>query len=461
MDSAGGTRIPPLDVAQRLHELETLYESLRTISSTLDLGDLVRKVLDAIRSVTDAQALSLLLYDAEREELVFAASEMLSTETLAGGRRSDLPPQGNPLSVRLQSAAGEVGLVELSDRIDHRPFDDADRERLEAIAPTLADSLHPETIAHDAAALEAAFARIAVAVPSVAATLVLRDDEGRELAFTSSHIIHAGGVDGVRLRLDQGIAGWVARHREAVCLENASTDPRHDPTLARKTGFVPRSMICVPLVHQDTLLGVLQVINKRGGASFTGDEMRLVQTLGAQAASAIAHAQLYRQVQIASLTDDLTGLGNTRRFNAELPAILARGGEVSLLVLDLDELKGIVDRHGHLVGSRAIATVGRLIAGCLRPGDSAARFGGDEFVVVLPSTPAGAAAGVAEAIRDAVARCARPDGMDVDISALTASIGVATYPIHATSPDRLFRVADRAMYRIKNGGKNGVAVAPA
>jgi diguanylate cyclase (GGDEF)-like protein len=459
VDPIGGTRPPPLDVAQRLHELETLYESLRTISSTLDLGDLVRKVLDAIRTVTDAEALSLLLYDGERDELVFAASEMLSTETLAGGRRSDLPRRDTPLAVRLQTAAGEVGLVELSDRVDHRPFDEADRERLEAIAPVLAESLHPETIAHDGAALEAAFARIAAAVPSLTAALVLRDDAGRELAFTSSHVIHAGGVDGVRLRLDQGIAGWVARHREAVCLENASADPRHDPTLARRTGFVPHTMLCVPLVHQDALLGVVQVINKRGGAAFTGDEMRLVQTLGAQAAGAIAHAQLYRQVQIASLTDDLTGLGNTRRFNADLPAILARGGDVSLLVLDLDELKGIVDRHGHLVGSRAIATVGRLIAECLRPGDSAARFGGDEFVVILPSTATAAAAAVAEAIRDAVARCARPDGMEVDISALTASIGVATYPTHATNPDRLFRLADRALYRVKNGGKNGVAIA--
>jgi diguanylate cyclase (GGDEF)-like protein len=447
------------DVARRLHELETLYESLRTISSTLDLGDLVRKVLDAIRAVTAAEALSLLLYDSEREELVFAASEMLSSETLAGGRRSDLAPQGTPLTARLVGARGEIGLVELSDRADHRPFDETDRERLEAIAPALADSLHPESIAHDAAALEAAFARIAAAVPSLTATLILRDDAGRELAFTWSNIIRAGGVDGVRLRLDQGIAGWVAQHREALCLDNASADPRHDPTLARKTGFVPHTMICVPLVHQDALLGVLQVINKRGGIPFTADEMRLVQTLGTQAAGAIAHAQLYRQVEIASLTDDLTGLGNTRRFNAELPATLARGGEVSLLVLDLDELKGIVDRHGHLVGSRTIATVGRLIASCLRPGDSAARFGGDEFVVILPGTPAVAAAAVAEAIRDAVACCTRPDGMDIDVSALTASIGVATYPSQATTPERLFRLADRAMYRIKNGGKNGVAIA--
>jgi diguanylate cyclase (GGDEF)-like protein len=100
-----------------------------------------------------------------------------------------------------------------------------------------------------------------------------------------------------------------------------------------------------------------------------------------------------------------------------------------------------------------------LIAEELRPGDTGARFGGDEFVVVLPETPAAAAAAVAERIRAAIEACTRPDGMDVDITVLTASVGVATFPDHAGDAEALFRAADRAMYRVKNGGKNGVATA--
>jgi len=298
-------------------------------------------------------------------------------------------------------------------------------------------------------------------VPSEAMALILEPEHGQELVVTSSRVLRPGVVDGLRLRAGQGIAGWVATNRQTVCVDDARVDPRHDPSVSRRTGLVARSMISVPLVDRDKLLGVLQVINKERADRFTQDDVRLVESLASQASIAIAHAQLYRRAEIASLTDDLTGLGNTRRFNAVLPAALARGGPVSLLVLDLDALKSIVDRDGHQVGSRAIATVGRLIAEQLRPGDSAARFGGDEFVAVLPETSTDDAVAIAQRIRAAVEACTTPDDVVADVSMLTASIGVATFPSHGVDAETLFRAADRALYRIKFGGKNGVAVAPA
>jgi diguanylate cyclase (GGDEF)-like protein len=449
-------------LADRLRELEKLHASLRAMTATLDLGELVRTVLEAIKSVTSPEALSLLFFDPERDELVFAASETLREQTLVG--RPVAAPVSEPglqptrLAVAIRGSDRALGLLELRDRWDRLPFDDADRARAETVAAELAATLDPATIAHDADALQAVFARIAAAVPSHTSQLVLHDERGRELVFSSSRVLRPGVVDGVRLRSGQGIAGWVARHRETVNIDDVAADPRHDSTLARRTGLVARAMICVPLLHRGALLGVIQVINKVGGTRFGADDVRLVESLASQAAIAIAHAQLYHRVEVASLTDDLTGLGNTRRFDAVFPAAISRGGPVSLLMLDLDELKGIVDYYGHLVGSRTIATVGRLIGEQVRPGDMAARFGGDEFVVVLPATPRATAAEVAERIRAAVAACTRPDGMDADISALTASIGVATFPDDAANAADLFRAADRAMYRIKFGGKNGVGV---
>jgi diguanylate cyclase (GGDEF)-like protein len=393
---------------------------------------------------------------------VFAASEMLREETLAGptpaafGRDPGL--DDGRLAVALRRDDRRVGLLELRERRDGLPFDET-RARAETLAAELAVELDPEVIAHDVDALHAVFARIAGMIPSEASVLVLEPEHGQELVFTSARVLRPGVVDGLRLHGGQGIAGWVAAHRESVCVDDARLDPRHDPTVGQRTGLVARSMVCVPLVHRDALLGVLQVINKQRSARFTADDVRLVETFASQAAIAIAHAQLYRRAELASLTDDLTGLGNTRRFNTVLPAALARGGPVSLLVLDLDALKSIVDRDGHLVGSRTIATVGRLLAEQLRPGDTAARFGGDEFVAVLPETTTATALEIAERIRAAVEACTRPDDVDADVTALTASIGVATFPEHGRDAETLFRAADRALYRIKFGGKNGVAVA--
>jgi diguanylate cyclase (GGDEF)-like protein len=450
------------ELARRLQELEVLYEGLRALTTTLELPELVRTVLDRIKRVTASEALSLLLHDPERGELVFAASETLCEDTIAGAPPTAPRPVGlSPatLAVALRRGAHQVGLLELHERLDGRPFDETDCARIEAVGAELARTIDPAALPHDPDALQALFARVTAAVASQTTVLSLRDADGHELVFTSSRVLRSGVVDGLRLRLDQGIAGWVARERRAVCLEDASRDPRHDPSVARRTGLVPRSMLCVPLVYRDALLGVVQVINKLDGTAFTTEELKLVQALADHAAIAIANAQLYRRAELASLTDDLTGLSNTRHFNAVLPAILARGGPVSLLILDLDSLKAVVDLHGHLAGSRTIATVGRLVSERLRATDVGARFGGDEFVVVLPATDTANACDLAESIRAAIAACPKPDGADVDITAVTASVGVATFPQHARDAEGLFRAADSAMYAVKFGGKNAVAAA--
>jgi diguanylate cyclase (GGDEF)-like protein len=128
-------------------------------------------------------------------------------------------------------------------------------------------------------------------------------------------------------------------------------------------------------------------------------------------------------------------------------------------VLDLDHFKAVVDGHGHLVGSRTIAQVGHLIAARLRNGDIAARFGGDEFVVILPDTRPGAALALAEEIRAAIEAMDRLEGTDIDVSGVTASFGVASFPNHADTAESLFQEADRAMYDAKAKGKNCVCLA--
>jgi diguanylate cyclase (GGDEF)-like protein len=210
-------------------------------------------------------------------------------------------------------------------------------------------------------------------------------------------------------------------------------------------------MICVPMVYDGRLHGVIQVINRLDGSLFDDEELRVVQTLADHAAVAIDRALLYRQAEQAALTDDVTGLGNTRHFSEVLPALIERGGPLSLLVIDLDGMRGVVERGGYQAGTLAIAEVGRVIGARLRPGDVAARFGGDEFAMILPATDAAAAGIIAESLRDAIAK-SRVE--------LTASVGVATFPDHAKDADTLFRAADAAMTKVKRGSGNGVGVAP-
>ena len=278
--------------------------------------------------------------------------------------------------------------------------------------------------------------------------------------FRASRTIESGVIDGLRLPVSRGIAGWVARNRQAVRLDDVASDPRHFAGVGEQTGLAPRTMICVPMVSKDTLRGVIQILNKVDDSTFTEAELSLAQTLADHAAIAIENASLYRQAYVASITDDLTGLGNTRHFHRSLADAMTRGRPVSLVILDLDNFKAVVDRYGHLAGSRAIAQIGRAIGRLARPGDVAARFGGDEFVVVLPDTDTEEAHRFAESVRKAIEACERLDDEDVDLSRVTASVGVATFPVHAADAESLFRQADAAMYSAKRLGKNRVSVAP-
>jgi diguanylate cyclase (GGDEF)-like protein len=480
--------------AQELRELRTVIELIRTLTSTLELPETLRIVLDRLKSLTQAEALSLMLYDPDRDELVFAATETLRENAVVGLR---LPPSRslaswvahraqsavvndvqhdprfypeidrltqfttrNLLSVPLFRRDRVVGVLEVANRYGGRDFGDEDRTRLETLAREIGEDCNPDTLCRDADAMRTLLARAVTTVPSEAAALLLLDPAGRELVFRASRTIQPGVIDGMRLPTDRGIAGWVARNREAVRLDDVASDPRHFSAVGQQTGLAPRTMICVPMISKGVLRGVIQILNKVDGSTFTGAELSLAQILADQAAIAIENATLYRQAYLASITDDLTGLGNTRHFHRRLAEVMAHGGPVSLVVLDLDNFKAVVDRYGHLAGSRSIAQIGRTIGRLVRPGDVPARFGGDEFVIVLPDTDAEHAHPIAESIRKAIEACEQLEGESVDLSRVTASVGVATFPTHDDDAESLFRQADAAMYAAKRSGKNRVTVAP-
>jgi two-component system, cell cycle response regulator len=180
------------------------------------------------------------------------------------------------------------------------------------------------------------------------------------------------------------------------------------------------------------------------------------------ASSALDNALQLKRAEALSVTDDLTRLYNSRYLNQVLRRETKRasrsGRPLSLLFIDLDGFKSINDRHGHLFGSRALVEAAAVIRGSARETDVVARFGGDEFALVLPDTGAEGAYAVGARIREKIAahRFLMSDGLDIR---LTASVGVATLPDVAGSAEELLQAADAAMYLVKDRGKNGIQAA--
>ncbi len=299
-------------------------------------------------------------------------------------------------------------------------------------------------------------------VRSEAWSLLLADEKSDEYLFSVAIGAQADKLREFKLKIGQGIAGWVAREGKPIIIQNVLEDPRFFNEIDQELDLRTRSVLCVPLESRGKILGVIEVINKMEDGIFTDRDLDLVTKLAGFAAIAIDNARLYHQTRMLGLTDELTKLYNSRFFNQFLDAELRRcaryNAQVSLIFLDLDHFKTVNDRHGHLMGSQVLTEVANILRAGLREVDVVARYGGDEFLVILPETPIGDAGQVAERIRRAIEE--HPflveDGINMR---LTASFGVSSYPVYAGSKEELIRKADQAMYRVKNMNRNGVWIA--
>ncbi|MGH9871794.1 MAG: diguanylate cyclase [Pyrinomonadaceae bacterium] len=213
--------------------------------------------------------------------------------------------------------------------------------------------------------------------------------------------------------------------------------------------------IAVPLVCGERILGVLEGTRQRH--SFTKAEIAILSALSLPMASALTNAVRIGEAERLSQTDDLTKLHNARYLRQFLLNEIRRarryGSIVAALFLDLDDFKRVNDAHGHLAGSHVLMEMAAVILSSIRDTDAVARYGGDEFVIVLPDTQIELAGTVAERIREKISRHRFHAGRNLKLS-LTASFGVAAFPMHASSPQQLIAAADTAMYEAKAANKN-------
>lgn len=216
-----------------------------------------------------------------------------------------------------------------------------------------------------------------------------------------------------------------------------------------------KQIVAVPLICGERILGVLEVIRRK--PSFRKSELAILDALSSPVASALANAVRIGEAERLSQTDDLTKLHNARYLRQFLLNEIRRarryGSSVAALFLDLDDFKRVNDAHGHLAGSHVLMEMAAVILSSIRDTDAVARYGGDEFVIVLPDTQIELAGTVAQRIREKIARHHFNAGRNLKLS-LTASFGVAAFPEHASSPQQLIACADTAMYEAKAANKN-------
>ncbi len=259
--------------------------------------------------------------------------------------------------------------------------------------------------------------------------------------------------------LGVGITGWVIDRNEAVLANDAHLDPRSIQIPG--TPEEPESMIVVPLGVGGEVIGTLN-IGRMGleESHFSENEFELTKLFAGQASIALQNADVHRAVEVRAERDALTGLRNHGAFQGELSAAVAAaeasgpGASLALLMMDLDAFKTFNDTYGHPAGDGLLRTVAEAIAGAIRDGDRAYRYGGDEFAVILPGVGRPEARRVADRVRRAVAAAADavvgPVGLRV-----TISVGIAAYPLDGHTKDVLVQAADDDLFIAKPSHRDG------
>ncbi|MFQ5736051.1 MAG: diguanylate cyclase [Thermodesulfobacteriota bacterium] len=293
-------------------------------------------------------------------------------------------------------------------------------------------------------------------------SLLLLDQETKELKFELAVGKGARKLKGLRLKLGEGVAGWVAKEKVPLLVPDVSKDPRFCEKADRVSNFKTQSIICVPMVTRGKCLGVIELVNKIEDEQFVEEDLLLLTALADFTAIAIENTISLNRVHELTITDDLTHLYNSRFLHSRVEYEVERAKRfqlsLSMIFLDLDNFKDVNDIHGHMYGSKLLKEVATLILGKIRNVDMACRYGGDEFIVLMPETSKKNALIVAGKIRDALREAVflKEDGLNIS---LTGSFGVASFPADADTKDGLIQKADLAMYKVKNAERDGVAEA--
>jgi diguanylate cyclase (GGDEF)-like protein len=285
-------------------------------------------------------------------------------------------------------------------------------------------------------------------------TLLMLDESSQELYYAIAAGHEQETLKGLRVKVGEGLAGWVLEHGETVIVPEANEDPRVPlPGGSRAI----RAAIALPLRGRKGTQGVIEILNPR--AEMSDYTIAFLHILADHAAIAIENARDVARIQQLTITDDTTGLYNVRHLYDVLDRNLGRCRKskipLALAFLDLDRFKLVNDAHGHLIGSELLALTGRRLQELSRKQDLCFRYGGDEFVILMPETAAGDALELTKAMHRGLMETefGMKNGLKLNVS---ASVGVATAPSDGVQVHAIIGTADARMYTVKSNGRGQV-----
>ena len=446
------------------HALRYLCESMQVDRAAVFLYDESRQTLIARQLVDRADILP------GEEEIALLPDSALG-RLMAGKRSYLILNEPNAITYIALRAFGHIfGVLRVENVHRHRSFTTRDIPLLNDFAHELATAMHGLEVA--ASEREQVAQMRALHEISNAIFRSLRLDE--MLKSVAQSLIQELGFDRVRLYLV---------NRDGETLESVLTlDQRGQETIDKerfplKRGVHPmvdlllgrtgderiekyqRTILYLPLRTRDENMGILMVDNLLSQQEIPSDQFPILAAVAGQLSMAIKNSRLFQGVEELSITDGLTGLYLLRYFRQRLKEEFYRAerthGQLSLMILDIDHFKRFNDTYGHPAGDTILTSVAERVLANARKVDLTARYGGDEFVILLPDTAAEEALLLAERLHQAISN--EPVILtDKRSIPLTVSIGVATYPTHAATIDELIKRADEALYWIKSHGRNRI-----
>ncbi|MDQ6693816.1 MAG: sensor domain-containing diguanylate cyclase [Chloroflexota bacterium] len=502
-------------IREQLSEINTLYSFTRTISSTLDSDDVLRLLVSTASEIERASSCSLLLFN-DRGEASFAATKGFTPEQINYFNNGSLSGNSPVVKVLLSQGKGiyapdaeqrpdlketllrastksfyaipmwndktQVGMLNLSFErryrmdISHwnllsamtqqaalaiertRLFADTQRAAREStslyqIGLVTISSLKIDEVLH------LIYQQVDGLLHPDTFYIALYDEDLGELRYDI--FVEAGEVlPAFRAHLqNMGSTSWVIRNRKTIVVHNWNMEAEQLPFEANVVGAQTQSMVSVPLIAKDKIVGVMSVQALQPDA-YDASHVRLLTQIGNQAALTLENARLHATVNEQAQRDSLTGAYNHGTFidklNQAMCKPLAECGTLALIMLDVDKFKQYNDTYGHLIGNDVLRAVVEAIQGHVKATDVVARWGGEEFAIMLMGVTRTQARLVAERIRQTTAHNVVKNKENKTVPSPTVSQGIALYPEDATDIQELIGKADQALYRAKDMGRNNI-----